>query len=200
MRRRAILLLLAIAGALVVVGGVAYAAAVTCDGTGDKDPDTGECRGTKRADTIDGTEGPEVIKALAGNDLVVGNGGADEIYGDEGNDLVDAHGGNDTIYGGPDGDGSAEGTDFATSTNLEGAENSDKVYGGGGNDYIDAAQHDTSGSKDHSYGGRGNDHIFAIDNNKDIINCGKGKGDVALVDQEVGLDTTKGCEQVIVED
>ena len=189
------------AAALVVVGGVAYAAAVTCDGTGDQDPDPGQCTGTSDADiTIEGTEGPDTIRALAGNDYVNAYGGNDTVYGDEGNDLVDAHGGNDTIYGGPDEDGSAEGTDFATSTNLEGAENSDKVYGGGGNDFIDAAQHDTSGSKDHSYGGRGNDHIFAIDNNKDIINCGKGKGDVALVDQEVGLDTTKGCEQVIVED
>ena len=199
MRRQAILLLMAIAGALVVVGGVAYAAAVTCDGEGDRDDDTGECRGTKRADSIEGTDGPEVIKALAGNDYVVGFDGADEIYLDEGNDLVDAYAGNDTIYGGPDGDGSAQGADFAQ-TNLEGAEDSDTVYGGGGNDFIDAAEHDTPGSVDTSFGQRGNDHIFAVDNNEDIINCGKGNGDVALVDQEVGLDTTIGCEQVIVED
>ena len=198
MRRRAILLLLAMAGALVVVGGVAYAAAVTCDGEGDRDDDTGECRGTKRADNIAGTDGPEVIKALAGNDLVVGNGGADEIYLDEGNDLVDAYGGNDTIYGGPDGDGSDE-DDFA-GLNLEGAEDSDTVYGGGGNDWIGAAANDTPGSVDSSFGQKGNDHIFAIDNNEDIIDCGGGNGDVALVDQEGGLDTTKGCEQVIVED
>jgi len=190
---------MAMAAALVVVGGVAYAAAVTCDGEGDKDPDPGQCRGTKRADVIFGTDGPEVIKALAGNDNVSGHAGNDEIYGDEGNDSVDGFGGNDTIYGGPDGDGSAQGADFAQ-TNLAGAEDSDTVYGGGGSDWIDAAANDTPGSVDTSFGQKGNDHILAIDNNEDIINCGGGNGDVALVDQEVGLDTTIGCEQVIVED
>jgi len=183
------------AAAMVVAGGVAYAATVVCDGAADRDPDPGQCQGTNEADEIVGTEDPEVIRMLAGNDLVFGHGGNDEIYGDKGNDVVDAMGGNDTIYGGPDGDGSSQGGGQFAVDNLEGGGDSDTVYGNGGSDWIDAAANDTAGSVDISIGGRGNDHIDAGDGNVDIINCGRGK-DVAFID--VGVDTDiKGCEEKI---
>ena len=203
MMKRIFMLLATMALGVLLVSGVAYAMSVTCDGTGDQDPTPGVCQGTENKDTIRGTEGgAEVIKALAGPDDVVSGSGRDEVYGGRGNDVVDGYWRNDTIYGGRGHDGSAEGTGF-TPTNLEGASESDKVYGGEGDDWIDAAAHDLStdhpGSVDRSYGEEGNDRIYAIDGNEDIINCGRGR-DVAFVDQEPGLDSTKGCEKRIVED
>jgi Ca2+-binding RTX toxin-like protein len=195
MRRRAMILLIAMVGALVVGSGVALAATtVTCT--------SNPCPGTTGADVINGTPDPETINALAGNDLVKGFGGSDETYGGDGNDLVDGFGGNDTIYGGRNGDGSAQGTDFSNVdiTNLEGAEDSDKVYGGGGPDYIDAAAHDDPLESqtppiDSSFGGSGNDRIFAADGNEDIIDCGTGTGDRVLMDP---IDTQRNCESVTI--
>jgi Ca2+-binding RTX toxin-like protein len=195
--RRTLLLLATMVTGVLLVSGVAYALSVQCDGTGDQDPDPGECQGTPNADNISGTFGAEVIKALAGNDVVDPDVGMDEVYGARGNDVVDGYHGRDTIYGGSGNDGSAEGTSFKTptkdTTNLEGGEDSDKVYGGEGDDWIDAAAHDTTGSLDRSYGEEGNDRIYAIDGNEDIINCGPGTDD--LVRRDVGIDTINNCEE-----
>ena len=193
MRKRAMLVLVAMVGALVVGSGVALATTI--------DRTTNPCLGTPEPESIFGSNNPEEIKALAGNDFVFSNNGNDVIYGDEGNDTVGARYGNDTIYGGPDGDGSALGTKFGQ-FNLEGEEDSDMVYGGGGNDYIDAAANDKPGAfsttapVDSSYGGGGNDRIFAADGNEDIINCGKGTRDVAFIDASVDTNI-KGCERKI---
>jgi Ca2+-binding RTX toxin-like protein len=188
------LLVMAMTGALIVTGGVAFAATfITCDRATDRDPDPGQCQGTNREDLIDGTQETDVIRALASDDFVVGFAGNDEIYGDEGNDIVGGYEGNDTIYGGPDGDGSAIDTSFFVA-NLEGHEDSDTVYGEGGNDWIDAAAFDTLGSVDSSFGGSGNDRIYAADGNEDIINCGTGTRDRAFIDSE---DTRiRGCERI----
>ena len=187
------LVLVAMVGAFVVGSGVALAATIDCT--------TNPCLGTSEPENIFGTSSPEEIRALAGDDFILPNNGNDVIYGDEGNDTVMALYGNDTIYGGPDGDGSAIGTSSGYS-NLEGEEDSDIVYGGGGNDYIDAAANDKPGAfsttapVDSSYGGGGNDRIYAADGNMDIINCGKGKRDVAFID--VSVDTSiRSCERKI---
>jgi len=193
LRKRAMLVLLAMGAALLMAGGVAWAATFTCDQTGDRDPDPGQCSGTPNPDEINGTPGTDEIRALAGNDVVSGFDGSDEIYGDEGNDVVDGWPGNDTIYGGPDDDGSAQGTGFDFQ-NLQGAEGSDTVYGNGGNDWIDAAQNDSPGSEDSSFGGSGNDRIGAVDGNVDIINCGKGTRDRAFIDS-LDVEVT-GCERI----
>ena len=188
MRKRTILLLVAMVGALVVGSGVALAASIACTAN--------PCLGTPAHDSLEGTNNPEKIKALAGDDRVIAWGANDVIYGDEGNDIVEGDPGNDTIYGGPDGDGSADSSSFAD-TNLEGGNDSDTVYGGGGADVIDAAANDepyesAAEPVDKSYGGRGNDAIYAADGNKDIINCGRGK-DVAFIDEEIDANI-KGCE------
>jgi Ca2+-binding RTX toxin-like protein len=196
MMKRIFMLMATMALGVLIVGGVAYAMSVTCDGTNDQDPDPGECQGTPNADRISGTDdfGAEQIYALAGADDVVSGEGRDEVYGGRGNDVVDGYWRNDTIYGGSGDDGSAEGTSF-TVTNLEGASESDKVYGGEGADWIDAAANDTAGSVDRSYGEEGNDHIYTIDGNEDIINCGPGTDDI--VRRDVGIDAIQkdgGCE------
>src|SRR5215212_1348986 len=196
-RRRAMLMLVAMVGALVVGSGVALAATtINCT--------SNPCLGTSGANVLNGTPNPEIMRALAGNDLVKGFGGSDEMYGGDGNDLADGFGGNDTIYGGDDGDGSADGTDFTNTdiTNLEGAEDSDIVYGEGGADYIDAASNDKplesqTPPVDRSFGGPGNDRIYAVDGNEDIIRCGAGANDRARIDAEDN-DIT-GCETIIIE-
>jgi Ca2+-binding RTX toxin-like protein len=192
--RRTLLLLATMVTGVLLVSGVAYALSVQCDGTGDQDPDPGECQGTQNADSISSTYvRDQLIKALDGNDDVTGDDVRDEVYGGRGNDVVDGYWRNDTIYGGRGHDGSAEGTSFKEGvTNLEGASESDKVYGGEGEDWIDAAAYDTPGSVDRSYGEEGNDHIYAIDGNEDIIDCGPGTGDI--VRRDVGIDTIINCE------
>jgi hypothetical protein len=55
MRRRAVLLLVAMAAALVVLGGVAYALTFTCTAN--------PCVGTEDSDKITGTSGDDVIGA-----------------------------------------------------------------------------------------------------------------------------------------
>lgn len=167
MRRKAMLVLVAISAALVVGSGVALAATFTCT--------TDPCVGTPDPDVITGTPDPEEIQAL------------------EGNDLVDANAGDDTVYGGPDGDGSAQGT-ARDDLNLEGAGGSDTVLGQGGDDVIDADTNDTSGSFDRSVGGANDDLIYAVDGNEDSVNCGAGRGDVARIDKRI--DSAKECETV----
>jgi Ca2+-binding RTX toxin-like protein len=63
------------AAGLVAASGVAYALSVQCDGTNDRDPDPGQCRGTDQNDVITGTAQRDVIFALAGFDQVDAGGG-----------------------------------------------------------------------------------------------------------------------------
>ena len=70
--------------------------------------------------------------------------------------------------------GGAEGTSLSA-RNLEGAEDSDVIYGGGGNDRINA-----------------------VDGNEDIINCGRGKGDVAFND-DIDTDIRECNRKIAVE-
>ena len=197
MRKRAVLLLVAMAAALAVGSGVAYAASIGCDDAGDRDPDFRQCLGTPDRDSIRGKSYRDRIWALAGNDHVVSFDGNDVVYLAEGNDHVDASGRNDTVYGGPDGDGGPAGlpfADFDDVTNLQGSYRHDTVYGQGGPDNIDAATLDIGASFDRSFGGGGNDRILAVDGNQDLVHCGGGTADVARIDQRI--DTAKKCEKV----
>jgi hypothetical protein len=60
----------AMGAALLLVSGVAFALSVQCDGTGDQDPDSGECRGTTEDDKITGTAQRDSISARDGLDDV----------------------------------------------------------------------------------------------------------------------------------
>ena len=193
MRRRVVLVVAAVVGTLVVGSGVALAANITCG--------VNPCLGTNDPDTITGNSNYNEVYAAAGNDVVYAYGAGDTVFGDEGNDIVDGYPGQDVIYGGPDGDGSASGTSFSETLNLEGGEDSDVVRGGGGPDFIDAAEHDspdefpTTQPVDYSYGGGGNDRIKTVDGNEDIIDCGKGTSDVARIDKKI--DDVTHCETIV---
>jgi uncharacterized repeat protein (TIGR01451 family) len=76
---------------------------------------------------INGTEGPDVIVALAGNDTIEAKGGADLICAGDGADTVFAGDGDDDIYGdrGADGLFGGAGNDY-----IEGGPGNDEIYGG----------------------------------------------------------------------
>ena len=80
MNRQTIAAFMVVAVALLLMGGVVMAKAITCSG--------GTCNGTKRADQMTGS----VVA-----DTINGRGGGDTIDGGNGNDTINGGGGNDTI-------------------------------------------------------------------------------------------------------
>jgi Ca2+-binding RTX toxin-like protein len=90
--RRIMAMLSAMTVMVVLATGVAFAADIDCL--------IDACVGTKGDDQIRGTENPETISALAGNDFVFSRGGDYTIYLENEKDRADGAGGNDTIYGG----------------------------------------------------------------------------------------------------
>ena len=98
---------------------------------------------------------------------IVGTDKGEYLAGGGHDDTIFGLGGNDTLLGGA-GD--------------------DVIYGGAGNDII------TGGAgADRLYGGAGSDTIYAVDNERDIIDCGAGN-DRAVVD---AVDKTVNCEVVV---
>jgi Ca2+-binding RTX toxin-like protein len=95
MRRRVILMVVAMLAVLALAGGVALAA--TIDGTNGND----RLIGTDRADQIDGRGGQDVIRGHEGADTLDGGAGADDIWAgaeDEfAQDSVTGGGGDDVI-------------------------------------------------------------------------------------------------------
>ena len=115
--------------------------------------------------------------------------GRDRMYGGEGDDArLEGGPEGDFLYGGPGDEGFAEDED----TEMFGDAGNDRLYGGPGRDAMEGEE-----GKDRMYGGAGNDYIDAVDDDTndsvDIVRCGKGSNDVALVDVE---DDVKGCEEV----
>ena len=94
---------------------------------------------------------------------IVGTSKGEYLAGGGHDDVIFGLGGNDTLLGGA-GD--------------------DRIYGGAGDDVI------TGGSgADHLYGGAGSDTIFAVDGERDVVDCGPGndRAVVDSVDVVVGL-------------
>jgi Ca2+-binding RTX toxin-like protein len=133
-----LLLTLVAPSVLLLAGGVALAAVISCPtGPG------GECRGTPEADQITGASAADTIYALAGNDSVLGGRGDDFIQGDEGNDReLSANQGQDEIHGG-------EGDDIDLDANAR----DDKIYGQAGKDL----ELDGDKGNDELHGGPGDD-------------------------------------------
>ena len=147
-RRRAMLLLAAIAMALVAASGVAWAEPIQCTGGG---PD-GWCPGTEESDVINGTGNRDAVWVFVGHDAVDGGGGDDGLDGDEGNDALTGGPGQDDLYGKPGDDG---------------------LSGGAGPDVILARENEGTGI-DSVRGGRGHDYVDARDGQVDFIACGRG--------------------------
>ena len=95
--------------------------------------DSETLEGTDGNDVICGLEGDDVIEGGAGNDLLVGNEGNDTIKGGAGNDRIPSGFGVDVIRGGPGNDRitAGEGAD-----RVSGDDGNDRINGGGGNDRL----------------------------------------------------------------
>lgn len=122
--QRTLLVFLAVAMALVVGSGVAFAATVRCGG--------GPCEGTAR---------PDVLKGSDFRDSIYGFGAEDRLYGNGGNDLLRGGLGADEMYGGSGSDGfyGEGGADL-----LSGGSGRDRLTGGSGKDTVYGGSEDDS--------------------------------------------------------
>lgn len=192
--KKAVVLLAALAAALVLASGVAWAATIQCPNR----PDSG-CEGTTKADTITGTPQPDQIRARGGDDVVNARGGdGDFSIGGGGEDKVRGQAGSDDAIG-----GSISG-DFETG-DLKFADSQDDVVRGGDGDDTTVAGGFGRGGRDRLYGGEGDDTMFAAQRgfpfrgdvriNKEIVDCGPGE-DTAYIDR--GVDEVRdNCETKI---
>jgi serralysin len=161
----------AMGAAVLVVSGVAYALSVQCDGTGDQDPDTGECQGTEQNDVITGTAQRDLILALGGRDVVNSRGGDDDVDGGRGADDISGGVGGDSLLGsgGPDDiQGGPGTTDAIEPPNPFTCEIIDEPHG------IDAR---TQGTQ-RLFGGEGNDDLDGGRDN-DLLDGGHGTNDLS---------------------
>ncbi len=186
MRRRVVLVLAAVAVAMLLASGVAWAV----NKVGTNGPDT--IKGTNEADTLLGRGGDDRLFALAGNDNLRGGPGKDVVFG--GNErLVDLSGGNKILVG-------DSGNDF-----VNGGKGSDIVEGKEGNDLLGDGWLCEGGtpckkretSKDALSGGDGYDVILA-DNEpaaNDVVVCGGGFDRVLADRADI---VAPDCEKVVV--
>jgi Ca2+-binding RTX toxin-like protein len=206
--RKTILVLTSVALAMLVAGGVAWAATVQCP------LDRFICQGTNKADTMFGNNKSNVIYGRNGGDTMYGRGNADglrggprsdKLYGDRGVDRLFGNGGSDKLYGGIGNDemwsaGYGNGRDLSD----------DYIRGGAGNDVL-FATHDRYSNNyavltnylqrgvDRVYGDDGWDDIWVVgnaavgDSAKEIVDCGPGI-DKVIFDEGVDI-VNDTCEE-----
>ena len=166
--RRTMLFVAATALALVLAAGVALAQPFGDQGPGVTRFCQTNCAGTTYPDTLIGSNAPNTIHGLGGNesptsgDYIAGHGGNDTLYGEAGGDRIEGGNGADTIYGG-------RGQNL-----LIGGTGQDRVYGGGGGERRGGGR--GGRRQDRINGGRGSETIRVRDGYRDVVNCG-GPGD-----------------------
>lgn len=109
-------------------------------------------------------------------DRLVGTAAGDRLLGRQGNDSLAGLGGGDCLGGG-------KGRD-----KLDGGPGGDILRGNGGRDILVGGP-----GADRLLGGIDQDRIDARDGERDSVDCGVGRHDVALVDAE---DAARGCEKL----
>ncbi|MBI4259050.1 MAG: hypothetical protein HY658_00655 [Actinobacteria bacterium] len=127
--------------------------------------------GTPAGEELVGTEGPDIICGLGGNDTLLGLEGDDLLIGGGGNDVLLGHEGNDTLLGGGGADELWGGPGADT---LNGGAGADLLVGGGGPDTMN--------------GGAGPDILFG-EAGADTLNGGRG-ADILL--GQAGKDGYRG--------
>jgi Ca2+-binding RTX toxin-like protein len=161
MRRRtklagvAMILLVAVASALVGSAPSSGANTRTCN---------------RRAATIIGTSGNDVLYGTNGADVIVGGGGRDQIFGLGGDDSLCGEGARDIITGG-------SGDDY-----VYGGKGDDALIGGSGDDYVNGGD-----GSDDIRGGSGEDYLAGdvlLPFRGDSCDGGEGDNDTALGDCE----------------
>jgi hypothetical protein len=132
--------------------------------------------GTPDDDRLRGGEGVDLIRALAGDDKVLGWAAGDCLYGGPGDDFLLGNSGGDLISGGPGDDRILGGL-----PEFDPHRGRDTISGGPGRDTI--------------FAGAADDVVRAADGERDRVDCGGGRHDVAFVDAP---DDVSGCETVHV--
>jgi Ca2+-binding RTX toxin-like protein len=201
--RKTFLVLASVALAMVVAGGVAWAATIKCPNTRTSSGSP-ICEGTAKADRMLGTSRHDEMRGKKGGDtmygrggeydFMLGNPGPDRMFGGPARDHIEGGPGVDKLYGN---EGNNDDIFTGTLVSLgrdEGVENSDfsddYAYGGRGNDHIVAGG--TRGV-DRVYGDKENDRISVGPNStKEIVDCGPGAEDWVRFDPSV--DVIKNCE------
>jgi Ca2+-binding RTX toxin-like protein len=134
--------------------------------------DPGACgipiRGTSRAERLLGSIAGDRILGRAGDDRINARAGNDCVRGQRGRDQLRGGGGADLMRGGP-------GRDL-----MRGGPGADRLF-------------DRWRGRDRFHGGAGPDLIRARGGGGDLVACGKGGRDRAIVDQR---DRVRGCEVV----
>jgi Ca2+-binding RTX toxin-like protein len=171
--RRVVLVLAAMALALLLASGVAWA----LNKVGTNGPDT--LRGTNGADHLSGRDGNDILLALAGNDNLLGGTGKDIVLG--GNERGFS-GGDKNLVGGPGND------------SVIGGRSSDNILGEEGNDLVIDGP-DREFATDKLSARDGNDVVAAVNSPafKDIVTCGGGF-DRLIVDRKDVV--APDCEKV----
>jgi len=206
--RKTLLVLASVALAMVVLGGVAWAANIQCPSAGIERHPTlfGEvkialCNGTEKADTMQGTKKPDRMKGKSGADTMYGWGngsydslyggpGPDKMYGGQGGDYLFAGAGVDRLYGQGEPDRLLSGN-----TTLDGRQDdlTDDYYYGGAED--DEFLVGGLNGVDRVFGGTGDDDIWVAGNAatgaKEIVECGPGTDTVHF---DEGVDVVMNCE------
>ena len=137
--------------------------------------------GTPGSDTIDGTEGPDVIVGLDGDDTIDGGGGDDVICGNDGGDTLSGGSGDDQLYGGYNGFGvGADGKPYI--------EVSDSLSGCPGDDLLDVGN-------DHRYADQ--PHFFA-DSGETVSYADSTTG--VHIDLAAGTATGDGSDTIVEPD
>jgi Ca2+-binding RTX toxin-like protein len=142
--RKTMLLVAALALALSLGAGVALAQTPR---VGDQGPGVSkicprDCDGTTYPDTLKGTDAPNHIEGLGGNEK--------PTFGD----YITGQGGNDILYGNAGGD------------RIEGGRSVDSIFGGSGKDVLIGGK-----GEDSVDGGAGGDSIMVKDGQRDVVNC-----------------------------
>jgi Ca2+-binding RTX toxin-like protein len=160
--RRTVLLLAATALTICLGAGVALAQRGFGDqGSGVTKTCPTTCTGTTYPDTLIGTNAPNYIQGLGGNesptwgDYIPGHGGNDILYGNAGGDRIEGGHGNDAIFGN-------QGKDL-----LIGGPDNDHIHGGSGGDVIRVKD----GVVDHVNCAGGNDDVSNRDSIDVLRNC-----------------------------
>ncbi|WP_303472847.1 MULTISPECIES: hypothetical protein [unclassified Marinovum] len=157
-----------------------------------------DIRALAGADTITGGSGDDTIAGNRGNDDIRGDAGADSILGLEGNDVLRGGADDDLLLGGVGNDlilGN-RGQDILQGGNnndtLLGQEGHDRVFGGAGQDTVNGGSgNDTvagGGENDRVFGEAGNDRLFGNLGN-DQIYAGSGND---TAEGHAGNDTLAG--------
>ena len=132
--------------------------------------------GTPAGDLLRGLGRPDRLAGLAGDDCLFGGAGADRLSGGPGSDRLFGGSGRDRLAG------------EAGDDRLSGGSGADRISAGAGRDSVNPG----TGS-DRIATGSGNDRVSARGGQRDTVDCGPGRRDVAIVDR---LDRTRRCERV----